>query len=524
MGDFISDPDSELPADTAGQKADRRPVPPGQASTHVSAGNFNEHTTRINAAHEALRDVREALLPAKGARPPNRPFVLLKRLPAEGGYAIPVDPSADVFVNTIIDLAEFGLIQSQWLNQIDVICEKRVDGQWVPMVPDYNAPDYPPGSPAQEYGIPGVFQSVVPLMDVVFNYDTGLPEGAVLDYSQLDGNGLSSRNNYAIGFNDQHVRCRFVRFMLKRDPGYVYSPEEVAMLADRRVHLNLLGPQNKVVLGTYAIPQAQGAMVCDLKVDVADFGAGGAEETARLMVEFLRDGKIIHTSLGNAGNMPWPAYLDEVFDPPALPLQASVGPYHKTPIGDDYQFMGIDGDGVALSERYSGGDYFGSDGLDGDVVLGALGNCLANVSTQVRLRLWRAASDGPTEYVPTRGAAAIPIPPGTQAADQVRVSVLIAGKNQAGLYPFLPQTANPDPWTMRQDIRDHGTALNDAGNRLVALEGKATRTVDALPAADASLDGILHRLHVDGQADTISVVGQKADGTWAWVLLGTAPV
>jgi hypothetical protein len=61
-GDFVTNPAATIPPNTRGTKADARPLPAGaDHSKFLTAADFNEHGTRIDALASAVYDLREAL-------------------------------------------------------------------------------------------------------------------------------------------------------------------------------------------------------------------------------------------------------------------------------------------------------------------------------------------------------------------------------------------------------------------------------------------------------------------------------
>lgn len=61
-GDFITNPAATLPANTRGTKTNIRALPGGADPTkYIEAADYNEHTSRIDAANGALLDIQDAI-------------------------------------------------------------------------------------------------------------------------------------------------------------------------------------------------------------------------------------------------------------------------------------------------------------------------------------------------------------------------------------------------------------------------------------------------------------------------------
>jgi hypothetical protein len=61
-GDFVTNPSATLPANTRGTKSNVRALPGGADPTkYIQAQDYNEHSTRLDSANEALYDLRNAI-------------------------------------------------------------------------------------------------------------------------------------------------------------------------------------------------------------------------------------------------------------------------------------------------------------------------------------------------------------------------------------------------------------------------------------------------------------------------------
>lgn len=429
------------------------------------------------------------------------PFALLHQtdrfvIPQE---AAPAGTTVE-FASVIIDLSRWGLVADQAYLQPDAVVTKGgPGGTRVVTKGDYGEWWAVPGVPSPDPTLPGVevgCEALAPaepggVTPSVFKADIVGVMGI-----ELGGSPANSR-----WFSNQ---CRFIRLVARRTD-YVFTPEEAARAADYQIHFNVTGSDCRVPLMTLDVPAANNAVLYDGIVDLRHFGMKSFLDDCRLLFEMVRGENAILSSESAPPN----PYTGEVYDPPTYPVIVKARQVVTTPL-DDYHFEPSNFGMNKTTTIYGGTNT--AEALQHDAWLSdPLGWCTQGVRSEFRLTLWRSADAGAVEYVPTRGAAPVPIPAGVKDGCKIRVTLLRPGAMQHGLYPYLASLDNE--FNSYRELSRIG-----ALETRVSLLEPGVYTTATIPAPDATWGG--REIYVKDPG----VVGKRmlcretaVDGVYEWV-------